>query len=70
MDYRQTGKGRGCARPNNETARKALGWGLAAAASVAWHAAALAAPVATLAATLAAALAFGAYNGIAKGGAL
>jgi len=69
MDYRQTGKGRGCAQPKNETARKALGWGLAAAASVAWHAAALAAPVATLAATLAAALAFGAVEGM-KGGAL
>ena len=69
MDYRQTGKGRGCAQPQNEKARKALKWGLAAAASVAWHAAALAAPVATLAATLAAALAFGASEGM-KGGAL
>jgi hypothetical protein len=69
MDYKQTGRGREGARPNKEAARKALGWGLAAAASVAWHAAALAAPAATLVLTLAAALAFGAIEGM-KGGAL
>lgn len=69
MDYKQTGRGREGAQPKNEKARRALNWGLAAAVSVAWHAAALAAPVATLAATLAAALAFGAIEGM-KGGAL